>query len=163
MSTLFNLPDETPAPPAGDRRSSVADLNAIIKRARDIMRKDSGLNGDIERIPQFSWLLFLKALDAQEEDREDFGTGPFRPLIEAPYRWRDWAACQEKQRRTGDSLTQFVNTELLPYLARRSGSPELDVIGTIFKEVQNRMRSGYLLRSVRLPRSRRGLHHGPRL
>nr|WP_233477639.1 class I SAM-dependent DNA methyltransferase [Streptomyces sp. SID7804] len=145
---MFNLPDETPAPPAGDRRSSVADLNAIIKRARDIMRKDSGLNGDIERIPQFSWLLFLKALDAQEEDREDFGTGPFRPLIEAPYRWRDWASCKEKQRRTGDSLTQFVNTELLPYLARRSGSPELDVIGTIFKEVQNRMRSGYLLRSV---------------
>ncbi|MFF2305710.1 N-6 DNA methylase [Streptomyces sp. NPDC058128] len=148
MSTLFNLPDETTARPAGERRAKVADLNAIIKRARDIMRKDSGLNGDIERIPQFSWLLFLKALDAQEEDREDFGEGTFEPLIEEPYRWRDWAGCPEKQRRTGDTLTEFVNADLLPYLARRSGSSELDVIGTIFKEVQNRMRSGYLLRSV---------------
>ena len=32
------------------------DLKAI-KSARDIMRKDAGLNGDLIRLPQLSWLL----------------------------------------------------------------------------------------------------------
>jgi hypothetical protein len=43
--------------------SAKTELGAAIKRARDIMRKDAGMNGDLDRLPQFSWLLFLKVLD----------------------------------------------------------------------------------------------------
>jgi type I restriction enzyme M protein len=127
-----------------------AELSAVIKRARDIMRKDAGLNGDLDRIPQFSWLLFLKALDAREYARETITEGSrFRPLIEEPFRWRDWAAPDNPKRRvTGEALQKFVNTELLPHLRGRTGTDELDVIGTIFRDVQNRMISGNLLREV---------------
>jgi type I restriction enzyme M protein len=139
---LFEIPRE--------RKNGRAELASVIKRARDIMRKDAGLNGDLDRIPQFSWLLFLKAFDAREYAREKITHAmDFQPLIETPYRWRDWASAENpKQRVTGEPLQEFVNGELLPYLRKRSGSEELDVIGTIFKDVQNRMLSGNLLREV---------------
>jgi type I restriction enzyme M protein len=139
---LFEVPRE--------RAQGRAVLAAVIKRARDIMRKDAGLNGDLDRIPQFSWLLFLKAFDAREYAREKIThAADFEPLIESPFRWRDWASAENpKQRVTGEALQEFVNGQLLPYLRKRSGSEELDVIGTIFKDVQNRMLSGNLLREV---------------
>lgn len=113
------------------------------------MRKDAGLNGDLDRIPQFSWLLFLKALDAREKTREVTAGSRFRPLVDEPFRWRDWASPDNvKDRVTGEPLQQFVNTELLPHLRGRKGTGELDVIGTIFRDVQNRMLSGNLLREV---------------
>jgi type I restriction enzyme M protein len=134
---------------SGQQRNGSSDLSAVIKRARDIMRKDAGLNGDLDRIPQFSWLLFLKALDARERTRKITEGSRFRSLIDEPFRWRDWAAPDNaKSRVTGDPLQQFVNGQLLPYLRGRNGTDELDVIGTIFRDVQNRMLSGNLLREV---------------
>src|ERR1035441_1346003 len=38
-------------------------LGSLIKSARDIMRKDKGLNGDIDRLPMLTWVMFLKFLD----------------------------------------------------------------------------------------------------
>ena len=38
-------------------------LGSLIKSARDIMRKDKGLNGDLDRLPMLTWILFLKFLD----------------------------------------------------------------------------------------------------
>ena len=46
-----------------------ARLASVIKTSRDIMRKDAGLNGDLDRLPQLSWLLFLKAFDDLEQNR----------------------------------------------------------------------------------------------
>ena len=54
------------APPT----SPQAKLASVIKAARDAMRKDAGLNGDIDRIPHPAWMLFLKAFDGLEENRE---------------------------------------------------------------------------------------------
>ena len=34
--------------------------SGFIKRVRDIMRKDAGINGDAQRIEQMVWMLFLK-------------------------------------------------------------------------------------------------------
>ena len=99
--------------------SPQAKLAAVIKSARDYMRKDAGLNGDLDRIPQLAWLLFLKAFAGLEEGRE-VTEEKFRPAIEAPYRWRDWAA--DPNGRTGDALLTFVNAELLPYLRGLSGT-----------------------------------------
>lgn len=128
--------------------SPQAKLAAVIKSARDYMRKDAGLNGDLDRIPQLAWLLFLKAFDGLEENRE-ITEENFRPAIEAPYRWRDWAA--DPNGRTGDALLTFVNNELLPYLRGLSGTGShdpRDVLAAVFKETYNRMLSGYLLRDV---------------
>lgn len=113
------------------------------------MRKDAGLNGDLDRIPQLAWLLFLKAFDGLETEREILEED-YRPSIEAPYRWRDWAA-DPIDGRTGDDLLKFVNDELFPYLRDLTGGSDLDqrdVLATVFKETHNRMISGYLLRDV---------------
>src|SRR5258708_37739844 len=46
-------------------------LGSLIKSARDIMRKDKGLNGDLDRLPLLTWIMFLKFLDDLEQQRED--------------------------------------------------------------------------------------------
>src|SRR4029079_3867854 len=129
-------------------QSPQAQLTAVIKSARDAMRKDAGLNGDLDRIPQLAWLLFLKAFDGLEQNRE-VTESSFRPAIEPPFRWRDWAA--DPNGPTGEALLTFVNGELLPYLRGLSGTHEddpRDVLAAVFRETNNRMLSGHLLRDV---------------
>ena len=129
--------------------TSRAKLTGAIKSARDIMRKDAGLNGDLDRIPQLAWLLFLRAFDGNEENRAVTEGKRFRPSIEEPYRWRDWAA--DPDGKTGEDLMEFVNDELLPYLRDLTGTGShdpRDVLAAVFKETHNRMLSGYLLRDV---------------
>jgi type I restriction enzyme M protein len=139
-------------------------LGAIIKSVRDKMRKDKGLNGDLDRIPMITWIMFLKFLDDQELIREaeaKLNNIEFNPLIEPPYRWRDWAAKEEGI--TGSELLSFINQEettrpdgtkgmgLFAYLRSLSGIEEKDkrdVIATVFKGVVNRMIDGYILRDV---------------
>jgi type I restriction enzyme M protein len=126
-----------------------SELSSAIKTARDIMRKDAGLSTDVDRIPQLSWILFLKCFDDLEQ-RRMLMQGRHRDVIEAPYRWRDWAA-DEDRGRTGDELLDFVNSDLFPHLRGLVGSEEgdqRDVIAAIFRETYNRMLSGYLLRDV---------------
>ncbi len=128
--------------------SPQAKLAAVIKSARDAMRKDAGLNGDLDRIPQLAWLLFLKAFDGLEQDRE-ITESEYRPAIDEPYRWRDWAV--DPNGRTGEALLDFVNGELLPYLRKLAGTHEhdpRDVLAAVFRETYNRMLSGHLLRDV---------------
>src|SRR5574338_611163 len=69
-------------------------LGALLKSARDIMRKDKGLNGDLDRLPMLTWIMFLKFLDDLERQREEEATlagKKFQRGIDPPYRWRDWA------------------------------------------------------------------------
>jgi type I restriction enzyme M protein len=139
-------------------------LGSLLKSARDIMRKDKGLNGDLDRLPLLTWIMFLKFLDDLEIQREEeakLARKRFRPAIEPPYRWRDWAA--NPQGVTGDELLAFINHEectrpdgsrgpgLFAYLrslASSNGDDRRDVIATVFRGVDNRMKSGYLLRDV---------------
>lgn len=145
-------------------KTTAQQLGALIKSARDIMRKDKGLNGDLDRLPLLTWIMFLKFLD----DREKLGEAEaaiagkkYKPAIENPYRWRDWAA--NKDGITGDELIAFVNQEeavrpdgkrgtgLLTYLRglqSTNGDRRRDVIATVFDGVINRMISGYLMRDV---------------
>jgi type I restriction enzyme M protein len=128
--------------------SPQAKLAAVIKTARDTMRKDAGLNGDLDRIPQLAWLLFLKAFDGVEQNRE-VTDSQYRSAIEAPYRWRDWAGNPDEP--TGEALLSFVNGDLMPYLRGLTGTgphDPRDVLAAVFKETNNRMLSGYLLRDV---------------
>jgi type I restriction enzyme M protein len=57
-------------------------LSSLIKSSRDIMRKDAGLNGDLDRLPQLSWILFLKCYDDLELRREEdaiVARKPYKP------------------------------------------------------------------------------------
>jgi type I restriction enzyme M protein len=125
-------------------------LSSLIKSSRDIMRKDAGLNGDLDRLPQLSWILFLKCYDDLELRREQdaiVAHKAYKPAISAPLRWRDWAS-DENKGLTGEELLKFVNNELLPGLRDLTGSDERLKIAELFKETYNRMLSGYLLRDV---------------
>src|ERR1044072_3464637 len=139
-------------------------LSSIVKSCRDIMRKDKGLNGDLDRLPMLTWIMFLKFLDDMEqiaEQEAQMAGKRFRPALESPYRWRDWAAKQDGI--TGDELISFVNNEeafrpdgkkaagLFAYLRGlqgANGGDRRDVIATVFKGTINRMINGYLLRDV---------------
>jgi type I restriction enzyme M protein len=73
------------------------------------MRKDAGLNGDLDRLPQLSWLLFLRAFDTLEEERPVIDGRRFKPAIDEGYRWKGWATDRDF---SGDRLLQFVNDDV---------------------------------------------------
>lgn len=125
-------------------------LSSLIKSSRDIMRKDAGLNGDLDRLPQLSWILFLKCYDDLEKRREGLSVlenDKYKSVIPQPYRWRDWASDPDSGK-TGPEFVEFVNNDLLPSLRNLSGSDEKLTIASLFGETYNRMLSGYLLRDV---------------
>ncbi len=145
-------------------QTTAQSLGSVVKSCRDIMRKDKGLNGDLDRLPMLTWIMFLKVLDDMERLREQeasLSNERFRPVIAAPYRWRDWAAKPDGI--TGPELIAFINQEkavradgkegpgLFAYL-RSLESPEgrgrQEVVANVFRGVSNRMESGYLLRDV---------------
>ena len=104
------------------QETTAQQLGSIIKSARDIMRKDKGLNGDLDRLPMLTWIMFLKFLDDMEqiqESRAKLAGKRYRSAIERPYRWRDWAAAEDGI--TGDELIAFVNrTKLFARTAREA-------------------------------------------
>jgi type I restriction enzyme M protein len=133
--------------------ASTADLNRAIKAICDILRRDKAKGARLY-VPELTWMLFLQALDvneAQEEARlKALGrAGDFTPSLEAPFRWRDWAARPEEETGLGSkryelteksslgSFLNFVNEELFPYLQKvgsRAGATDRQrVISEIFR------------------------------
>jgi hypothetical protein len=55
-------------------KTTVQRLDRIVKSARKIMRKDKGLNGDLDRLPMLTWIMFLKFLDDMERLQKDEAT-----------------------------------------------------------------------------------------
>ena len=114
----------------------------------DIMRR-SNCASALQYIPELTWLLFLRALDEREglEAEEANAVGaPFRPSLESPYRWQDWAAPDGAKREElksgalGGTFT-FVNDELLPMLhsltERPGATPRQRVVGQIMESVES--------------------------
>ena len=145
-------------------QTTAQQLNALIKSARDIMRKDKGLSGELDRIPMLTWIMFLKFLDDMERIREseaELAGEDFHPLIEEPYRWRDWAA--DEGGITGPDLINFISLEeanlpngtkgpglfyYLRSLRSADGTGRQEVVSTVFRGIINRIQSGFLLRDV---------------
>lgn len=137
-------------------------LGNIIKSCRDIMRKDKGLNGDLDRLPQLTWIMFLKFLDDlehQDEAKAELANKSFQASIPSPYRWRDWASSPTGM--TGDEILSFINNDeaVLPNGKRgpglfaklrslRGGVGRQLVISRVFEGTSNRMLNGYLVRDV---------------
>ena len=127
----------------------MSNISSVIKSIQDVMRQDSGVDGDAQRISQLTWLLFLKVFDALEEELELTRDHYTSPMPEA-MRWRNWAANPEGI--TGDDLLDFVNTELFVTLKNLPGDPERNprgyVVRGVFEDAYNYMKSGQLLRQV---------------
>ena len=94
----------------------MSNLSGFVKRLRDIMRNDAGINGDAQRIEQIAWMLFLKVYDAKEQDWE-WDDEDYVSIIPEECRWQNWAVDDHTgTAMTGDRLLNFVNNTLFPTL-----------------------------------------------
>lgn len=130
----------------------MSNLSGFVKRVRDVMRNDAGINGDAQRIEQITWMLFLKVYDAKEEDWE-FDDEQFESIIPPKLRWRNWAHVEnQNDGLTGDQLLNFVNNELFPTLRKleiNSDTPiRQSIVRTTFEDANNYMKDGVLLRQI---------------
>lgn len=125
-------------PKAPKTIASTQSLSAFVKSICDVMRR-SNCASALQYVPELTWILFLRILDAQEtrarEQAEVLGT-QFSPALRSPYRWQDWAAPwsdkpghpqtaegqavgwkrQELFAAGEGALFDFINQELLPHL-----------------------------------------------
>lgn len=139
--------------------------SGFIKRIRDIMRMDAGINGDAQRIEQMVWILFLKAYDSKEDDWE-VSEDNYKSIIPEDLRWRNWAKSDSSgHAMTGDTLLDFVNNKLFPVLKGNdvkdgdkilySGirvTPDTPmkkaIVYSTFEDANNYMKDGVYLRQV---------------
>ena len=130
----------------------MSDLGSFVKRLRDIMRNDAGINGDAQRIEQIAWMLFLKVYDAQEENWE-FDEEDYVSIIPENCRWRNWAVDDGKGTAlTGDQLLDFVNNTLFPVLKGLDVDADTPIkkaiVKSTFEDANQYMKDGVLLRQV---------------
>lgn len=125
----------------------MTNLSSTIKTIQNIMRKDSGVDGDAQRIGQLSWMLFLKIFSDSEENWSFYEEGYESP-IPAELQWSAWASDDEGI--TGDELLDFVNNKLFPTLKNlpTEGNKRAYMIRSIFEDAFNYMKSGQLLRQI---------------
>lgn len=130
----------------------MSNLSGFIKRLRDIMRNDAGINGDAQRIEQITWMLFLKVYDAKESDWE-MNEDDYTSIIPNECRWINWAYDDKTGLAlTGDDLLNFVNNTLFPTLKNLAVTRETPIkkaiVQTVFQDANNYMKDGVLLRQV---------------
>lgn len=130
----------------------MSNLSGFVKRIRDVMRNDAGINGDAQRIEQIAWMLFLKVYDAKEEDWE-FEDEKYESIIPEDLRWQNWAHSEnQNEGLTGDNLLSFVNNKLFPTLKSLEVAPQTplrkSIVRTTFEDANNYMKDGVLLRQI---------------
>ena len=130
----------------------MSNLTGFVKRLRDIMRNDAGINGDAQRIEQIAWMLFLKVYDAKEQDWE-WDDEDYQSIIPDACRWQNWAADDKSgNAMTGDKLLDFVNNTLFPTLKNLPVTADTPIkkaiVQTTFADANNYMKDGVLLRQV---------------
>lgn len=117
---------------------STQSLSSYVKTICDIMRR-SNCASALQYVPELTWILFLRILDAQEQreqEEADALGNPYTPALGSPFRWQDWAAPysdkpdhpkttdgkpqgwkrQELFAKGDKKLFDFINQELLPHL-----------------------------------------------
>ena len=133
------------------------------KNIDDVLRKEAGCTTELDYTEQTSWLLFLKYLDALEQDKADEAALEEKKhtfILDKRFRWEMWAAPKGKDGKinhnramVGDDLRDFVSQKLFPYLhgfkQKASGPNTIEYkIGEIFGEIKNKIQSGYNLREI---------------
>lgn len=130
----------------------MSNITGFVKRIRDIMRNDPGINGDAQRIEQISWMLFLKVYDTKEQDWE-FDDSNYESIIPENCKWSNWAHAEKKENAlTGDALLKFVNEVLFPTLKELPVTPDTPIkkaiVKTTFEDANQYMKDGVLLRQI---------------
>ena len=130
----------------------MSNLSSFVKRIRDIMRNDAGINGDAQRIEQIAWMLFLKVYDSKEQDWE-INEDDYVSIIPENCRWANWAYDDKSgTAMTGDTLLNFVNNTLFPTLKNLDVTPDTpikkSIVRTTFEDANQYMKDGVLLRQV---------------
>ncbi|QUV83482.1 SAM-dependent DNA methyltransferase [Chloracidobacterium sp. D] len=119
-----------------------------IWRACDILRRDNNCGGIMEYIEHLSWLLFLRFLDAQEEEWEtqaQLAGHPYTRILDGDLRWSEWATKDWP----ADRLLEFVHGRLIPYLQSLGGDSLRETIRSVFAERNVIVcASGYNLKEV---------------
>lgn len=144
----------------------MSNLSGFVKKLRDIMRNDAGINGDAQRIEQIAWMLFLKVYDAKEQDWQ-WEDEEYVSIIPEKCRWQNWAVDDHTGTAlTGDKLLNFVNNTLFPVLKGidiknskgeviipgvkvDSSTPiKKAIVQTTFADANQYMKDGVLLRQI---------------
>ena len=130
----------------------MSNLSGFVKRLRDIMRNDAGINGDAQRIEQIAWMLFLKVYDAKEQDWE-WDDDSYQSILPEECRWQNWAVDDKSGTAlTGEQLLDFVNNTLFPALKKlpvdASTPIKKAIVQTTFADANQYMKDGVLLRQV---------------
>ncbi len=125
----------------------MSNISTNIKSIRDIMRKDSGVDGDAQRISQMVWMLFMKIFSDKEEGWEDRIKNYNSPIPEK-LKWNKWAANENGL--TGEALMEFINYELFPSLKSLDIglNDQAKIIRSVFEDTYNYMKNGTLFRQV---------------
>lgn len=141
-------------------------LQQKIGRITDILRRDDGISGAMHYTEQTSWVLFLKFLDDYESEKEEeavLSGKDYQPVLDKEHRWATWACPKTidgkldlARAKTGDDLTDYVNSQLFPYLksfanVTVNGADPKSFnykIGAIFQYLDNKVASGHTLREV---------------
>lgn len=127
-------------------------ITNFVKRIKDVMRNDAGVNGDAQRIEQIVWILFLKIYDAKEE-AWDLYDDDYTSIIPEGLKWRNWAVDnRDGEALTGDALLDFINNKLFPTLKDLEVDEEIPmnqvVVKYAFEDANNYQKDGVLLRQV---------------
>ena len=123
-------------------------IGSIIKSLQNIMRRDTGVSGDAQRIEQLGWMIALKILDDKEKELE-LTNDKFKSSIPSKCKWRHWAGDDEGM--TGDALRDFIDKELFPALKNldvSTGRKRALIIREIFEGTYNYMKNGTIIRQV---------------
>lgn len=125
----------------------MSNITTNIKGIRDIMRKDTGVDGDAQRISQMVWMLFMKIFADKEEEWE-ITIDDYESPIPERLKWQNWA--EDDEGLTGDALMDFINNELFPTLKELdiTASPQAKIIRSVFEDTYNYMKNGTLFRQV---------------
>jgi type I restriction enzyme M protein len=121
-------------------------VSTTIKSIQDIMRKDTGVDGDAQRLTQLVWMFFLKIFDDKEQEFALLDKN-YKSPIPKRFQWRTWA--KDDEGLTGEQLNEFINTELFPKLKELpTSNPRARIVRDVFEDSYHYMKSGHLVRQV---------------
>lgn len=124
------------------------------KAARSIMRKDSSVSTEYQRLEQFVSLVFLRIYNALEEewaDEADSEGRDYTPALPDKYQWDAWAVADSAGKSlTGDQLVNHLN-DLYRHCATMKVvglEPRQKIVRKVFEGLTQHMRDGYQLREL---------------
>lgn len=135
----------------------------VFRNIDDLLRKEAGCASELDYTEQTSWLLFLKYLDALQQEKQTqaiLSGKTYEPILSEEFRWKTWAMplgadgkLDHHKALIGEDLTDFVDQQLFPYLKgfkqKAAGPNTIEYkIGEIFGEIKNKITSGYILRDI---------------